>query len=239
MNPEKLVNLLGSFKIFSFLMLGRHMCHEDHVKPAVLVTAWSWSVFLDSIDSVDPSDVPLGALRVLHGVASRRGLRRAQITDGPRIPSMLTASQLFRYVRICTYLEPGVSTTERSLILFGHHSDTFHVTQKFTWHHLGTGIQTYGFGFRQMIQWSVRSRRLPCRCEKLLYKTSTSHTEHITSSAHSEGYCSTLSAKGPRIPPLLSCFHSFSSFYNTFIVFATPLALNSTLYHYLRLLFTL
>ena len=157
-------DLLQSFRILSFLLLGSHMSVDDYVEPAVLVSAWGWSVFFDSINSVDPSDVSVHTLRVVHGVPSRRGLRRTRIIDGPQslldvnLPSISTSGGRPLLVR-------GTSTAKRGVTLIGHHSDAFQVTQSFTCHHmLG---QTCRYGFRKMLGWSIRSARLPsCQCDK-------------------------------------------------------------------------
>lgn len=185
-NPEKFVDLPEAFKILSILLLGRHMGHDDYVKPAFLVSAWGWSVFLDSIDCIDPFDVPVNTLRVMRGVPSRRGLRRTRIIDGPQsnpIPATLVSCTTSRFI---IYLAPGISTAEKGVILVGHHSDAFQVTQQFTFLHMRT--LTCGYGFRKMTDWSVRSSRLPpCQCNKPKHdvptSTSTMTSPLITSSA--------------------------------------------------------
>ena len=83
-SPEGFLNLLNSFGILSLLLLGRQMSN-DYVMPAVLLSAWGWSFFLDSVDATDPFDVSVDTLRVVRGVPSRRGHRRSRIIDGPRI----------------------------------------------------------------------------------------------------------------------------------------------------------
>ncbi len=176
------LNLLHSFKVLCFLILGRHMSHDDYVEPAVLVSAWGWSVFLDSIDSVDPSDVSVGKLRVVRGVPSRRGLRRTRIIDGPKSHSILaelsTDEGLHSHARIPACRAAGVSTAEKSVTLVGHHSDAFEVTQNFTCQQIGTS--TYRYGFREMAEWSIRSCRLaPCQCNKFERGFPTLTSKHI------------------------------------------------------------
>ena len=181
-NLKGSLNLLESFKVLCFLILGRHMSHDDYVKPAVLVSAWGWSVFLDSIDSVDPFDVSVDKLRVVRGVPSRRGLRRTRIIDGPQSHSLLAelgTSERYGYLeRIRIYRAPGVSTAEKGVTLVGHHSDAFEVTQNFTCHQMRTS--TYRYGFREMADWCIWSRRLPpCQCNKLERGFPTLTSEHI------------------------------------------------------------
>ena len=142
-------NLLDSFKILSKLLVGHHV-DDDYVKPAVLLSAWGWSFFLDSMDAIDPLDVSVDTLRVVRGVPSRRGFHRTRIIDGPRkaCPSVTA--------RKC--LVAGVSTAEKGAILVGHHSDAFQVTQQFTCHN-----ELLRYGFREMAEWSICSERLrPC-----------------------------------------------------------------------------
>lgn len=176
-NDEQHINVSESFKILSFLLLGHHMHHEDYVRSAILVSAWGWSVFLDSIDAVDPFDMPVDTLRVLRGVPSRRGLRRTRIIDGPQ--SFLTPDDILNGVK----LVPGVSKTKKGVILVGHKDDAFQVTQQFTCDNT-VGVQRYVFGFRQMTELSIWCRRLsPCQCDRVVHEDVTSASEHITSSA--------------------------------------------------------
>lgn len=181
-SPEGFLNLLKSFKILSFLLLGRHMSHDDYVKPALLVSAGGWSVFLDSTESVDPFDVPVDTLRVLRGVPSRRGLRRTRIIDGPQRSPIPTVHLSCNNSNFSIYLAPGVSTAKKGVTLVGQHSDAFQVLQQFTYSHMRT--LTCGYGFRKMMEWSVRSSRLPpCQCDKPEGEFSRSISPLIASSA--------------------------------------------------------
>ncbi|KAL8737927.1 MAG: hypothetical protein Q9181_001232 [Wetmoreana brouardii] len=60
-------NLINSFELLGRLMLGRRYT-EQYAKPAVLLSAWGWSIFFSSIDAVDPGDVSVTAVRLLFGV---------------------------------------------------------------------------------------------------------------------------------------------------------------------------
>lgn len=182
-DPSKFLDLLGSFEILSYLLLDRRMCNDDYVKPAVLVSAWGWSVFLDSIDFVDPFEVPVDTLRVMRGVPSRRGFRRTRIIDGPQSILMLPDLQSFSNSAIRLYSAPGVSRAGKGATLVGHHADAFQVTQHFTYHHMH-GPPTYTYGFRKMTEWSIKSSRLPsCQCDKPRSELSTSISKHTASSA--------------------------------------------------------
>ncbi|KAL9132018.1 MAG: hypothetical protein Q9175_006624 [Cornicularia normoerica] len=181
-NSEVFLDLVGSFEILSFLLLGRHM-FDDYVKHAVLVSAWGWSVFLDSIDYVDPFDVPVDTLRVLRGVPSRRGFRMNRIIDGPQNILMLPDLRSLSNSKLRVYSAPGVSRAEKGGILVGHNSDAFQVAQHFTYRHMH-GPPTYTYGFRKMMEWTVKSSRLPhCKCDKPGLEISTSTSQYATSSA--------------------------------------------------------
>ena len=166
-HPAAFVDLIGSFEILSCLLLGRHT-FDEYVKPAVLVSAWGWSVFFDSIDYLDPFDVPANRLRVLPGVPCRRGFRRNRIIDGPQTKLMLPDSRSLKHGKLRVHLAPGVSRAEMGVMLVGHNADAFQVSQNFTYHHAKVrGPPTYTFGFRRMTEWIVRSTRLPhCQCDK-------------------------------------------------------------------------
>ena len=71
----------------------------------------------------------------------------------------------FRPAETDVWLAQGVSTAEKGTILVGHHIDAFQVTQQFICRHERTA--TYGYGFREMAEWSINSSRLPaCQCYK-------------------------------------------------------------------------
>ncbi|KAG7009641.1 hypothetical protein G7Y79_00002g007560 [Physcia stellaris] len=155
-------DLIKSFKFLSRLLLGS-MFSEEYVGQSVLVSAWGWSIFFDSVDALDPADVSISTMRVLCGVPSRRGLRRARITDGPiDLYTMETTfgQTLSEKPEIVFY--PGVSTAKRGSVLIGHHSDAFSVTQWFDWDSIDrdekskknrrtTKKHKYGFRFMQEI----------------------------------------------------------------------------------------
>ena len=160
---EGYFDLLESFELLSLLLLG-HNWYNDYGKPAVLVSAWGWSAFLDSIDDIDPFDVSINTLRVLRGVPSRQGIRVNRIIDGP---SRAVAPEMSRSLRdaLIRALAGGIGRAEKDMILVGHHNDAFQVTQQFTCRN--QPHSPYRFGFRAMAEWSIRSRRFPpCQCYK-------------------------------------------------------------------------
>ena len=191
--PQGFLDILNSFGIMSFLLLGSRMSHNNYIERAVLVSAWGWSIFFDSIEAVDPFDVPTDTLRISRGVPSRRGFRRTRITDGPD-SSLLPGISPY-YSDMCKYLIRGLSTAEKGVVLVGHHSDAFQVTQIST-----CGTQTYRYGFRAMTEWSIRPSRLPpCQCDKPRRECSTLTSKHSTSSAHKFSAIENLIAKNSLI----------------------------------------
>ena len=174
-DPQSFLNLFESFETLSLLLLGRHLHSVEYVKPAILFSAWGWSVFLDSIDAINPFDVSVEKLRVLRGVPSRRGSRGTRVIDGPQGARISDTWPSFLGVETDGWLAQWISTAEKGTILVGHHSDAFQVTQQFTCRH-EEGTATYGYGFRQMAEWSVRSSRLPpCQC----YKSTGGHPSEV------------------------------------------------------------
>ena len=178
--PEyKYFSLLQSFEVLSLLLIGRHIYNTDYVKHAVLVSAWGWSVFLDSLDAVDPFDVSINTMRVRHGVPSRRGLRRSRIVDGPQTSPAITEAVM--YDADVVHIAQGASTAEKGVSLVGYHSDAFQVTQEYTLNQDRTSKCRYGF--RKMIESSIKSRRLPsCKCDKPQGETSASTSHDVASS---------------------------------------------------------
>ncbi|KAK3174427.1 hypothetical protein OEA41_001673 [Lepraria neglecta] len=118
------IDLLNSFETLSHLLLG-HMFSREYVSPAVLVSGWGWSIFFNSVDAVDPADISINTMRVLCGVPTLRGFRRARIIDGPTGTRMsfTTAKTVNKDPGIDFF--PGVSTAKRGLPLVGYHSDAF------------------------------------------------------------------------------------------------------------------
>ena len=161
-----LPDLIASFRLLSRLLLG-HCYSDDYVKPAVLISAWGWSLFLDCIDAVDPVDVSIDTLRVMPGVPCRRGVRKTRIIDGPtdvRLSS--TLGETLDHHDHVTYF-PGVSTAKRSSVLVGHHGpDAFSITQSFDWQSHHRHDKKYKIGFREMQNLRMDFDVLPpCECK--------------------------------------------------------------------------
>ncbi len=149
-------DLIVSFAFLSRLLLG-HMYSGDYVSPAVLVSAWGWSIFFDAVDGVDPTDVSTNSMRVVCGVPSRRGFRRTRIIDGPTglYMSDTIGEALANSPQVL--FSPGVSTAQKGPVLVGHHSDAFQVTQTFNWKSLGKHDKTHRLGFREMQEMCVKA----------------------------------------------------------------------------------
>lgn len=130
--------------------------------------------FFDSIGAVTSFDVSVETLRVLRGVPFRRGSRRTRIVDGPQGASMSDSWSSFRPAETDVWLAQGVSTAEKGTILVGHHIDAFQVTQQSMCRHERTA--TYGYGFREMAEWSIDSSRLPA-CQR--YKSTGNYPSEV------------------------------------------------------------
>ena len=159
---EGYFDLLESFELLSLLLLGHHW-YNDYINPTILFSGWGWSVFLDSIDDIDPFDVSINTLRVMRGVPSRQGVRRNRIIDGPPRAVAPGTWRSLRSNALISALAAGIGTAEKGIILVGHHNDAFQVTQQFTCRN--QPHFPYRYGFRVMAEWSIRSRRFPpCQC---------------------------------------------------------------------------
>jgi len=55
----KPIGLLTAFEVLSNLLIGQ-LFRTEYVKPAVLVSAWGWSIFFNSLDALDPEDPRVG-----------------------------------------------------------------------------------------------------------------------------------------------------------------------------------
>ena len=171
-------DLIRSFTSLSRLLLGS-MFSNEYVDQSVLVSAWGWSIYFDSVDALDPADVSISTMRVLCGVPSRRGLRRARIIDGPLdlySSSVSSGQRLGKELEIIFY--PGVSTAKRGSVLIGHHSDAFSITQSFDRDSIDRDEKSkkncrttkkYKFGFRFMQEICLQAEPIPhCDCQDII-----------------------------------------------------------------------
>ena len=190
------IDLICSFRLLSQLLLG-HMFSEEYFKPAVLVSAWGWSVFLDVVDAIDPTDVSTNTIRVVCGVPSRRGLRRSRIIDGPT--TMGYPNKYGQSLSIEPEIKffPGESTAQKDLIMVGHHSDAFLATQTFHWKPFHNNDVKHKLGFREMLELCLRADILPpCACEHV-----TTAKEFETWLDERAEYTNLLSLQGKYRPP--------------------------------------
>ena len=157
----KFLSLSVAFEYLTYLLLG-HMFSKEYVADAVLVSAWGWSIFLDIIDAADPSDAS-STIRVMRGVPSRRGVRRARIIDGP---TDMTISLGVVHENPRIIISPDVSTGKRGITMVGHHSDAFQITQIFTSMPENKTVQEIQkFGFRKMQELCEKAKHFPsCEC---------------------------------------------------------------------------
>ena len=158
---SKFLSLSVAFEYLAYLLLG-HAFSKDYVADAVLFSAWGWSIFLDIIDAADPSDAS-STIRVIRGVPSRRGVRRARIIDGPTDRNLST-EVVHKHPTI--RFPSGASTGKRGVTMVGHHSDAFQITQIITWapgHKTMREIQKFGFRNMQNL-WEEIEWLPPCEC---------------------------------------------------------------------------
>ena len=159
-------DVIVSFEVLSRLLLG-HVYTDEYINPAVLVSAWGWSIFFESINADDPIDVPINTIRIECGVPARHGLRKTRIIDGPTdvsMSSITNAKTLSKDPQICYF--PGVSTAEKGVTLVGQHSDAFQITQTFEWKSINKVHQKHKLGFRNMQELCSQADRFyPCTHE--------------------------------------------------------------------------
>ena len=147
---SELWSVLDGFAIISRLMLG-HMYSEEYLDRAVLISAWGWSVFFECMDSTDPTEVSVDRIRIVCGVPTRRGMRRARIIDGPTGSQGSFSAIETRIGAVQLRFFPGISTARFHNILVGYHSDAFQVAQQITWRSSGAEERNFRLAFRQRL----------------------------------------------------------------------------------------
>lgn len=166
---EALPNLLNCFNRLSHLLLGN--CYtEDSVGSAVLISGWGWSIFFDTFDAIDPANVSQDTMRVMPGVPSRRGLRKARILDGPMDLGNSPNGIMAWDGVVPTPERPGISTIKRGPVLVCYHgTDGFSVLQSFEWISPHDTKYRYKLGFRQMQEICSKLKILrSCNCEDMI-----------------------------------------------------------------------
>ncbi|MCJ1376113.1 hypothetical protein MMC20_007353 [Loxospora ochrophaea] len=157
--------LSSGFRLLSFLLIGRCFS-DDYIQSAVLISAWGWSIFFNSIDALDPADVSTQTMRVQLGVPSRHGVRKARIVDYPPDFGLSSAMGEVINSKNGTTFFPGTSNARRGATMIGHHgSDAFSATQIFIWDSRGRIEKIYKIGFREMQEHCMKySLRSSCNC---------------------------------------------------------------------------
>jgi len=161
----KPIGLLTAFEVLSNLLIGQ-LFRTEYVKPAVLVSAWGWSIFFNSLDALDPEDVATSSMRVVCGVPARRGLRRSRVIDGPTDTEISETKILTSpRVGIC----PGIGAAIRGTTLVEVHADAFQVTQIFSWVSCKSFVKAeknFKTGLRKMQEICLPLDKLsPCQCD--------------------------------------------------------------------------
>ena len=93
-HPYHFLKLLESFETLSLLLLGRHLHSVEYVKPAVLLSAWGWSAFLDSIGAVTSFDVSVRHYEYCAEFLPGEGLVELELLMDHREPVCLTVGLL-------------------------------------------------------------------------------------------------------------------------------------------------
>ncbi len=158
-------SVINSFELLGRLMLG-HRYTQRYSQPAVLLSAWGWSIFFNSIDADDPADVSTTDFRLLSGVPCRRGLRKARIIDGPveLRPPTTSGEVLIQEPQVVYF--PGVSTAQADTVIVGQSSDAFQFTRLFRWKSIGIHEKSRKLGFRNMQELCTSAHRFrPCEHE--------------------------------------------------------------------------
>ncbi|KAL8912042.1 MAG: hypothetical protein Q9171_002895 [Xanthocarpia ochracea] len=158
-------SVISSFELLGRLMLG-HRYTQRYSECAVLLSAWGWSIFFNSIDADDPADVSTTDVRLLCGVPCRRGLRKARVIDGPvELRPRTTYGEVLMQKPKLVYF-PGVSTAQADTVIVGQNSDAFQFTRLFRWKSNGTHENSHKLGFRNMQELCTSAHRFrPCQHE--------------------------------------------------------------------------
>lgn len=201
--PRLLLTVTACFETICGLLLG-HNYPLDYVNPAVLVSAWGWSVFLGGVDASDPTDAALMTLRIRHGVPSRRGSRRPRIIDGPTSSLEGKSIQLvppFAYVQNVH----DICTAKTRLPMVGFQSDAFQAVRVLDWNDEQGQLCEVRIGFRLMQEMCLASMILPaCRHENITnFKAWLSKSRDLpTLKMKADAVDDASTLKSPRAPPL-------------------------------------
>ena len=164
-NDYLFLNVVTSFMILSRLLLG-HMYSDEYVRPAVLVSAWGWSLFFDSMDASDPDDVPTSTFRAMCGVPTRGGLRRSRIIDGRDTARLADQGREAICKASPIYLCRGIGEAKRGAVVLGISSDAFQVQVTFEWTSEAQGILKHRMGYREMQELCLAVfKHPPCECD--------------------------------------------------------------------------
>ena len=177
------VCLLSSYERLCQLLLGQ-MFSRDYINSAFLISGYGWSIFFNSVDVDDPADDSLNMIRIMCGVPTRRGTRRARIIDGPSRSTKLSLPGIGACSLWKMLLPSAISDAKRDYVLVGqHHSDAFQVTQTFSFKPTGHTDTKHMIGFRKMVEMRAQFALLP-QCQ---HDNASVHqaTQWIDSKCHS------------------------------------------------------
>jgi hypothetical protein len=123
-----LPDILLSYELLARLLLGTRYS-QDFMEKTCLVSAYGWSLFFDSFDTDDPSDIASGLLHLQLGVPTRLGSRRTRIVDGPSHTDLSSTSGIMiNNERPTLAFWPGVWSGRYTGAYIGNHGrDAFTV----------------------------------------------------------------------------------------------------------------
>ncbi|KAF4333291.1 hypothetical protein FBEOM_12877 [Fusarium beomiforme] len=157
-----------SFEIICKLLVGR-LYNKEYVSKAFLISSRGWSIFMDTVDAIDPADVDSWSLHIRLGVPSRDGIRKSRIIDGMgHLEFHGTMGVLLNSDPRISFW-PGVGTAKLVGSHVGYHDhDAFTAVQTYEWAHRGQKSKRWRLGFRekQEISMNFRVYRM-CGCSKL------------------------------------------------------------------------
>ncbi|RKK80731.1 hypothetical protein BFJ71_g15840 [Fusarium oxysporum] len=163
-----ILDTIRSFELICKLLLGR-LYSKSYVSNAFLISSRGWSIFLDTMDAVDPADVKRGSLHIRLGVPARNGIRKARIIDGMTDFGVHSTRGLLLQSDPRISFWPGVWTAKLVGTHIGYHDhDAFTAVQTYDWAHSGQKCKKWRLGFREKQEMSMEFQVYrKCSCPRL------------------------------------------------------------------------
>ncbi|KFH47055.1 hypothetical protein ACRE_020630 [Hapsidospora chrysogenum ATCC 11550] len=154
------------FELLSRLLLAA-LYTKEYVSKAFLISSRGWSVFLDTIDAVDPADVSSGSIHIKPGVPARHGIRKARIIDGMTDVGISSTRGIVVNDEPPIFFWPGVWSSKLVATHIGYHGqDAFTVVQTYEWGNSRQSRKKWRLGFREKQDMCMRFSILKgCPCD--------------------------------------------------------------------------